>query len=330
MGAHDRPHGRRHGREVAVRAGDQGAGRSRSSWTARCIYELDGGDRTKIKSFKVKVEPAAVSVCVPAARPEASRRPLRAFRREERNQLGDVRRGPPCTAAMREERSHACLTPSVRPKPPGAPVKVSSDSARVRGARARRVRRARPRLRDHRRARASARDRGRRQDHEPARRLPYRRAPAVRGVPAHARRDRTRWLLALAAASAPRSATDPKAPTAASTASQRPASGLVYGVLCFLAVEILTGSSGRQRRQREENDRRRPRLARRRLDRRHRGRRDDRRRPLPGLPRRHAERSSRTRRPSEMSPGIQAMDRQDRNDRPSRAHGRLRARRRSS
>ena len=32
-------------------------------------YELDGGDRTKVKSFKVKVEPAAVSVCVPADAP---------------------------------------------------------------------------------------------------------------------------------------------------------------------------------------------------------------------------------------------------------------------
>jgi YegS/Rv2252/BmrU family lipid kinase len=29
-------------------------------------YELDGGDRSKIKSFEVTVEPAAVSVCVPA------------------------------------------------------------------------------------------------------------------------------------------------------------------------------------------------------------------------------------------------------------------------
>ena len=28
-------------------------------------YELDGGDRVKIKSFKVKVEPGAVTVCVP-------------------------------------------------------------------------------------------------------------------------------------------------------------------------------------------------------------------------------------------------------------------------
>ena len=31
----------------------------------KVLYELDGGDRTKLKSFKVKAEPAAISVCVP-------------------------------------------------------------------------------------------------------------------------------------------------------------------------------------------------------------------------------------------------------------------------
>jgi diacylglycerol kinase (ATP) len=30
-------------------------------------YELDGGDRTKVKSFKVKVEPSALRLCVPRA-----------------------------------------------------------------------------------------------------------------------------------------------------------------------------------------------------------------------------------------------------------------------
>jgi len=33
----------------------------------KVLYELDGGDRTKVKSFKVKVEHAAVTVCVPRA-----------------------------------------------------------------------------------------------------------------------------------------------------------------------------------------------------------------------------------------------------------------------
>jgi diacylglycerol kinase (ATP) len=32
-------------------------------------YELDGGDRTKVKSFKVDVEAGAVSICVPASDP---------------------------------------------------------------------------------------------------------------------------------------------------------------------------------------------------------------------------------------------------------------------
>jgi diacylglycerol kinase (ATP) len=30
-------------------------------------YELDGGDRSKVKSFRVEVEPGVVSVCVPRA-----------------------------------------------------------------------------------------------------------------------------------------------------------------------------------------------------------------------------------------------------------------------
>jgi diacylglycerol kinase (ATP) len=33
----------------------------------KILYELDGGDRTRVKAFKVKVEPRAVGVCVPAA-----------------------------------------------------------------------------------------------------------------------------------------------------------------------------------------------------------------------------------------------------------------------
>jgi diacylglycerol kinase (ATP) len=32
----------------------------------KVLYELDGGDRTKVKAFKVKVEPGAVTVCVPS------------------------------------------------------------------------------------------------------------------------------------------------------------------------------------------------------------------------------------------------------------------------
>ena len=35
------------------------------SLSRKVLYELDGGDRTKVKAFKVKVEPGAISVCVP-------------------------------------------------------------------------------------------------------------------------------------------------------------------------------------------------------------------------------------------------------------------------
>ncbi|MGZ4410136.1 MAG: diacylglycerol/lipid kinase family protein [Gaiellaceae bacterium] len=35
----------------------------------KVLYELDGGDRKKVKAFKVKVEPGAVSVCVPNGGP---------------------------------------------------------------------------------------------------------------------------------------------------------------------------------------------------------------------------------------------------------------------
>ena len=35
----------------------------------KVLYELDGGDRTKVKAFKVKVEPGAVSVGIPPAAP---------------------------------------------------------------------------------------------------------------------------------------------------------------------------------------------------------------------------------------------------------------------
>jgi YegS/Rv2252/BmrU family lipid kinase len=31
----------------------------------KVLYELDGGDRTKVKAFKVKAEPGAITVCVP-------------------------------------------------------------------------------------------------------------------------------------------------------------------------------------------------------------------------------------------------------------------------
>ena len=44
----------------------------------KVLYELDGGDRSKRKSFKVTIEPAAVSVCVPDSYSGADTRPAQA------------------------------------------------------------------------------------------------------------------------------------------------------------------------------------------------------------------------------------------------------------
>ena len=33
----------------------------------KVLYELDGGDREKVKSFEIEVEPGAIEVCVPVA-----------------------------------------------------------------------------------------------------------------------------------------------------------------------------------------------------------------------------------------------------------------------
>ena len=33
----------------------------------KVLYELDGGDREKVRAFEVKVEPSAITVCLPTA-----------------------------------------------------------------------------------------------------------------------------------------------------------------------------------------------------------------------------------------------------------------------
>lgn len=38
----------------------------------KVLYEVDGGDRSKVKSFKIKVEPEAIAVCVPRPAEEGS------------------------------------------------------------------------------------------------------------------------------------------------------------------------------------------------------------------------------------------------------------------
>jgi hypothetical protein len=34
-------------------------------------YELDGGDRKRVRTLRVEIEPAAVKICVPAVKPPA-------------------------------------------------------------------------------------------------------------------------------------------------------------------------------------------------------------------------------------------------------------------
>ena len=59
---------RRSGTRIAPRSSARRTrARSRSKLDRKVLYELDGGDRDKVKSFKVKVEPDAVTVCVPTA-----------------------------------------------------------------------------------------------------------------------------------------------------------------------------------------------------------------------------------------------------------------------
>jgi diacylglycerol kinase family enzyme len=59
----------------------------------KVLYELDGGDRTKTKAFTVKVEPGAITVCVPTAdgqpaRPDVSDRAIsNGFRGSSMRQL---------------------------------------------------------------------------------------------------------------------------------------------------------------------------------------------------------------------------------------------------
>ena len=65
--------GRRTARQAEA-AGEDVARSRQLEWLARAVkvrldrkvlYELDGGDRKKVKSFKVKIEPGALSLCVP-------------------------------------------------------------------------------------------------------------------------------------------------------------------------------------------------------------------------------------------------------------------------
>ena len=48
-----------------------GARRPRSRSTGRSCYELDGGDREKVKKLAVEIEPSAIEVCVPTEEGES-------------------------------------------------------------------------------------------------------------------------------------------------------------------------------------------------------------------------------------------------------------------
>ena len=169
----------------------------------KVLYELDGGDRTKVKTFKVKVEPA----------PSAS-----AFRRQT------IRCG------RGEESKHMPESVSIgpRPVPQEPPARASSSRGRSR-ALARRVRRARARS-----TRSSASSRSGSRSGRAARSRTSR-ARFTRSRTSRSGRSCSRSSRSASAAtrsggsSAPRSATAPRAQTAASTASRRSASGVVYG-----------------------------------------------------------------------------------------------------
>ena len=62
-----RPHRGRRPADVAVRPRDEGAQRVKVKLDRKVRYELDGGDRSKVKTFKVEVEPGALRVRVPQA-----------------------------------------------------------------------------------------------------------------------------------------------------------------------------------------------------------------------------------------------------------------------
>ena len=205
----------------------------------KVLYELDGGDRKKVKSFKVKVEPGALQLCVP--RPD--RDP------EERMTMARIR----------------TRLPDGRARPRGRAA--GEDVARTQAARVagpRRPRRPRRDLRAHRRPGPQGRVRRRRQDHQPAGRAEDDRRAAVRQGPARPRRDRARsatrlWRLVRAAIGhGPETGEDDAKDRISGLVS-----GIAYAALCVTAVKILFGSSGSSSSSKTgEGDRRRARLAR--------------------------------------------------------------------
>ena len=93
VGADAGPHRRRRPEPLAVRPHHEGEA-VKVELDRKVRYELDGGDRSKVKSFKVEVEPGALSVCVP--------------RREEENDDGtEHERRPERRSARPQARGRA-------------------------------------------------------------------------------------------------------------------------------------------------------------------------------------------------------------------------------
>jgi diacylglycerol kinase (ATP) len=61
-GRDTRPHGRLPG-TLAARPGD--VRDDQGKLNRKVLYEVDGGDRKKVKSFTVNVQPAAITICLP-------------------------------------------------------------------------------------------------------------------------------------------------------------------------------------------------------------------------------------------------------------------------
>ena len=166
LDACDRAHGRRSVGAIAARPGDHGE-EDQGQAQPQGLYEVDGGDRAAVKSFKVRVEPRAITDLRP---------------RQEEFRMTDQQTISP----VREARSAG---------------EGFVHTQGLRGALACRLRRTRARLRNHRAARTRPRSWSGRQDHESARRPSHDRAPALRPRSSSAGRGRAWGLLPLEALS---------------------------------------------------------------------------------------------------------------------------------
>ena len=187
--------------------------RSRSS-SRKVLYELDGGDRTKSKSFKVKVEPGALRVCVPFERGSTADSSMSV--QSPRDEAASRQREAPAEVST-SRRASKCL-----------PARASSRA--VSSTRSSAFSR-------------QARDRGRRQDHGPEGALHTSRTSAS-AAHAHSGCRRARrillWRLLHAAWDTGR-----KRPTGSSTGWRHSAAGSSTGCCVRRDQRRLAGSGRR-------------------------------------------------------------------------------------